>query len=82
MDLLKDLKFVIFLNMFGVEFQSQPSNRLTILITLNRQKMLYLTFTTAPVPPGIHTQLDFWILADVSIYETGLGRFGLVIFTN
>ena len=34
------------------------------------------------VRPVFHIPLGFGILADVSIYETGLGRFGLVIFAN
>ena len=38
--------------------------------------------TTMAVPSEIHIPLGFGILADVSIFETGLGRFGLVIFTN
>ena len=34
------------------------------------------------VPSIFHTQAEIGILADVSIYETGLGRFRVVIFAN
>ena len=38
--------------------------------------------TTAAVRPQSHTQAKIGISADVSIFETGLGRFGPAIFTN
>ena len=38
--------------------------------------------TTAAVRPQSHTQVKTEISADVSIFETGLGRFGPAIFAN